>query len=170
VFAVTSMALAAAACGSDTDSSAGADGSVPANTAPNTNATDATTTGTEPMTTELPTDQTTTEPMGSRPAATVEATGTGSTMDRLAEIAIADAASRFGVDAATITLVSATAVTWRDGAAGCPVKGMQYTQVLTPGSVIVLDVDGTNRQYHTGGRRTDPFYCAQPERPSSTEP
>ncbi len=164
-----SLTFVLAACGSDSELGANAESSsaVASSATPVDSTVDSPTTiGADPVTSDRTTNPPTT---GSTENEPVETAGMATTMERLAAIAIADAASRCGVDPAVIRVVSATAVTWRDGAAGCPVKDMQYTQVMTPGSLIVLDVDGTNRQYHTGGRRSDPFYCAQPESPSSTE-
>ncbi len=86
---------------------------------------------------------------------------------QMADVAIADLAERIGgssTDAATIAVVSVDEVTWRNGSLGCPAKGMQYTQVLTPGTRIVLVHEGVEYEYHAGSGR-DPFYCAMPEAP-----
>lgn len=61
----------------------------------------------------------------------------------------ADLASRLGVTKDEISLVNAVAVTWNDTSLGCPEKGMMYTQVLTPGYRIILEVDGTQYDYRT---------------------
>ncbi len=43
---------------------------------------------------------------------------------------------------------------------------MSYTQVLVNGSLIVLEVNGANYEYHSGVGR-DPFYCPNPTAPVS---
>ena len=90
---------------------------------------------------------------------------TSGTPTPAAEQAIADLVTRLGLtDPSAISVESVDEVTWRNGSLGCPAKGMQYTQVLTPGTRIVLIHDGTTYEYHAGGGR-DPFYCATPEAP-----
>ena len=78
-----------------------------------------------------------------------------------------DLASR-GVDA-TPTLVSAEAVTWRNGALGCPQPGMQYTQALVDGMQVIVEAGGRQYDYRFGtGDR--PLLC-QGGRPGvSTRP
>jgi hypothetical protein len=81
-----------------------------------------------------------------------------------AETAVADLAVRLGVDAGSISVVSAEEVTWPDRSLGCPQPDMLYAQVLTNGSRIVLEHDGTRYAYHSGAGR-GPFYCAAPSAP-----
>jgi len=47
---------------------------------------------------------------------------------------------------------------WRSGALGCPEPGMNYTQALVPGALIILAVGKETHGYHAklGGK---PFYC-----------
>lgn len=61
---------------------------------------------------------------------------------------------------------SVETVTWPSGALGCPKPGMNYTQALVPGYRIVLIANGRKFSYH-GRKGGDPFYCANPESPSS---
>jgi hypothetical protein len=77
---------------------------------------------------------------------------------------VADLAARQGADPAAITVVSVEDVTWRNGAIGCPDPAMIYTQALVPGTRIVLELDGTRYQYHSGGARSI-FLCERPEPP-----
>jgi hypothetical protein len=79
---------------------------------------------------------------------------TGSNVD----IAVADLATRLDIDPTEIQIVSVEEVTWPDGSLGCPRPGMSYTQALVDGQLIVLSVDGTDYEYHSG-RTGDPFYC-----------
>ena len=80
------------------------------------------------------------------------------------EQAKSDLARRLGIAPGQVTLVSSEEVTWRDGSLGCPQKGMRYTQVLFNGSRIVLEADGKQYHYHSGGRR-GPFLCTNPQPP-----
>jgi hypothetical protein len=41
---------------------------------------------------------------------------------------------------------------------------MMYTQALVPGTRIILELDGTRYQYHSGGPRSI-FLCEHPEPP-----
>ena len=79
----------------------------------------------------------------------------------LTEMAVADLASRLGVDPASITVVLSQDVTWRDGSLGCPEPGMSYTQALVDGFRVILSADDTEYAYHSG-RDQPPFFCADP--------
>ncbi len=61
--------------------------------------------------------------------------------------AVNDAATRAGVDASVVTVVSADSVTWPNGAAGCPKMGFLYTDVITPGYRVVVEAGGTTYDY-----------------------
>lgn len=82
------------------------------------------------------------------------------------DLAIEDAAAHFDVDASSIEVVTAEAVTWSDGALGCPESGELYTQALVEGYRIELQVDGESVAYH-GEDGGDPFRCDDPEEPAS---
>lgn len=60
---------------------------------------------------------------------------------------LADAARRTGVDADALTVTRADAVTWRDGALGCPEPGMYYTQMLVNGYWIVVETETQRLDY-----------------------
>lgn len=77
------------------------------------------------------------------------------------EAAVADLATRLGIEPAAVEVVSVEEVTWRDGSLGCAQPGMAYTQALVPGSRIVLRADGAEHEYHQGGSKP-PFRCAEP--------
>jgi hypothetical protein len=74
------------------------------------------------------------------------------------DVARDDAATRASIDRAKITVVSAAAVTWSDGSAGCPEPGMMYTQALVPGYRIVLQAGDQVLNYHAT-RSGSPRYC-----------
>ena len=117
------------------------------------------------MTEPVPTEPTGSTDHGSTPADSAPPT-LSPTAQRLADVAIADLLTRLdaSADPADIAVVSVEEVNWRNGSLGCPAKGMQYTQVITPGTRIVLTHDGVSYEYHAGSGR-DPFYCATPEAP-----
>ena len=81
-------------------------------------------------------------------------------IDPVAQPAVTDLAVRLGVEESAINVVSVDEVTWSDGSLGCPEPGMMYTQALEHGLLIVLEVDGTKFEFHSGAGR-DPFYCAK---------
>ena len=83
-----------------------------------------------------------------------------------AAAAVADLAVRQGVDPGAITVVGEENVTWPDSSLGCPEPGMAYMQVLTDGVRLVLELDGTRYEYHAGGSRPVPFFCANPSPPA----
>ena len=61
-------------------------------------------------------------------------------------------AQRLAVSTSEIGLIEATSVTWPDSSLGCPQAGMVYTQVLTPGYLILLEHGGTMFEYHASNR------------------
>ena len=75
--------------------------------------------------------------------------------------AIADTATREGVDPAQVVVAAWSPVTWSDGSLGCPQPGMSYTQATVDGELLILRVESGLYQYHarTGGPFT---YCADP--------
>jgi hypothetical protein len=75
-----------------------------------------------------------------------------------------DLSERLGVELAVINLVSAEAVSWPDGSLGCPEKGMAYAQVITPGYLIVLEVNNVDYEYHAS-RDTVGVRCKDPQPP-----
>lgn len=52
------------------------------------------------------------------------------------------------ISKAAITITRAEAITWSDGALGCPQPGEVYTQATVPGYWIVLEVNGRSYDYH----------------------
>jgi len=98
---------------------------------------------------------------GGTPSMTPSPTSSSTPAGGPVEQAKADLAKRLSVDAARVTLVSSEEVTWSDGSLGCPEPGMMYTQALVPGARIILEVDGTQYNYHSGANRA-PFLCEHP--------
>lgn len=163
------VVMAVGACGSD-DAAAPADDPAPT-TRPGPTTPTGPTTPAEPST--GPTTEPSTEPSsgattGPAPSASIPSGGDalGPTAQQLVDVAIADLVERFDLDptSTTIEVVSVDEVTWRDASLGCPEKDMQYAQVLTPGTRIILRHEGETFEYHAGAGR-DPFYCARPQEP-----
>ncbi len=72
--------------------------------------------------------------------------------------ALQDAAKRTQRDASQLRVALAEAVTWPDGALGCPEPGRQYTQVLVSGYRIRIAAGAETLEYH-GSLRGHPFLC-----------
>lgn len=97
--------------------------------------------------------------------AAIPSVAAGEVPAAMLEQAIADAASGAGVELSAIEVISAEAVTWSDGALGCPLPDQMYTQALVPGYRVVLDVGGEEMSFHAaeGGEFA---YCADPQPPA----
>ncbi|MBI4672390.1 MAG: hypothetical protein HY741_12095 [Chloroflexi bacterium] len=79
------------------------------------------------------------------------------TLEKLIQDARADLSKRANVPDSAITVKSAEPVEWRDTSLGCPIEGMMYAQVITPGYLIVLEAAGKEWKYHAS--RTQVMYC-----------
>ncbi|HUP17474.1 MAG TPA: hypothetical protein VM848_15670 [Acidimicrobiia bacterium] len=88
---------------------------------------------------------TTTEPTTST---TAEPAGVVQVPESMLSSVIEDAASRQSVGLAAVTVLSGQPVDWSDGSLGCPEPGMSYTQVLTPGYLVMVDAGGATLEYH----------------------
>jgi hypothetical protein len=74
------------------------------------------------------------------------------TLETAVQAALADAARRTGLPVESLQVQSAAAVTWGDGALGCPQPGMVYTQALVPGFRVRIQAGGQGLDYHAGRR------------------
>ena len=82
----------------------------------------------------------------------------GMTYQEQIDMAQNDLLERMNITEDQVEVWEAVGVDWRSGALGCPKKGMNYTQALVPGFLIVLRVGETEHHYHA--RRGDkPFFC-----------
>lgn len=77
------------------------------------------------------------------------------------DLAKADLIQRIGVREADIEVLGAEAVTWPNGAIGCPEPGRMYTQALVDGYQVILVVEGRSYAYHAGSDGV-PFLCESP--------
>lgn len=71
--------------------------------------------------------------------------------------ALADAARRSGLPASALQLISAEAVTWPDGAVGCPRPGLLYTQALVSGYQVRIRAGTELLSYHASARGSAAF-------------
>ena len=60
---------------------------------------------------------------------------------------------RLGVAEEAIVVRAVEAVQWHDSSLGCPRPDMTYTQAVTPGFRMVLEVQGRAYEYHTDAGR-----------------
>lgn len=90
-------------------------------------------------------------------------------LQSLIEKAKADLVGRLSIAANEITLLEAKSVVWPDSSLGCPEKDMVYTQVLTPGYLILLEHGGNTYEYHAGMGSTVTT-CVNPSPPVPGEP
>ena len=82
----------------------------------------------------------------------------------LIEIAKADLAQRLSIPASRINTIEAKGVFWPDASLGCPQPDAAYTQVLTPGYLILLESGDIKFEYHAD-LHNYVFYCENPTPP-----
>lgn len=76
---------------------------------------------------------------------------------QIVQIAVGDLAKRLQIGAEKISVSSVETTIWPDGSLGCPKQGMMYTQALTPGFKLILEVEGKSYPYHTDENETVVF-------------
>jgi len=66
----------------------------------------------------------------------------------------ADAAGRLGLalGAGDIHVQQVTARDWPDSSLGCPLQGEMYSQIVTPGYLVVISAAGKQLEYHADSR------------------
>jgi hypothetical protein len=115
---------------------------------------------------------------GSRPASSTPGGGSpqpsqsgqpaGSAPRDLIDGILADAASRTGLAAESLS-VDARHVVWNDGSLGCPEPGMSYIQVLTPGWHVLVRAGSRTLDYRASERGSFRL-CESPRRTSPSVP
>lgn len=88
---------------------------------------------------------TTTEPSTST---TSQSGGFIQVPESVLNLVIEDAANRQSIGVVGVTVLSGQPVDWSDGSLGCPEPGKSYTQVLTPGYLVLVDAGGVTLEYH----------------------
>lgn len=96
-------------------------------------------------------------------SASLAVTPEPASVESMRDHALRDLTRRLNILSADIEVVSAKAVTWADGAMGCPLPGFSYTQALVPGFHVVLAVGEEKYHYH-GGSVGRPLLCPQDRR------
>jgi len=86
----------------------------------------------------------------------------GEILTRQVSGAVADLSARTGIAEDAIVVSEARVVQWGSGAIGCPKEGMNYTQAIVPGVLVILETEGEFYRYH-GRSEADLLYCP-PER------
>ena len=79
-------------------------------------------------------------------------------MDQQIKGAITDLATRIKVAEDIINVREARSVQWGSGAVGCPKEGMNYTQAIVQGVLVILEADGVFYRYH-GRSEAELVYC-----------
>lgn len=87
----------------------------------------------------------------------------------LIEKAKEDLAQRLSISPIQINLLEMTEVEWSDSSLGCPQPGMDYLQVITPGYLILLEVDAQTYEYHSN-KDHYVLYCQSSIPPISPKP
>lgn len=170
VATVGALTLTLAACGPD-DGQQGADPTDPATTG-------AAPTGGEPST--EPTDEPTStfsapprtatpipKPTNEQPSPSTTVPGDQAESQQ-AKDAVSDLTQAEGAQASDVTVLRDEAVTWPDGAMGCPQPGMVYTQALVEGHYVQLELDGKTYHY-TGGQQGKLKRCDKPQVPQGPD-
>ena len=84
----------------------------------------------------------------------------GEILTRQVSEAVADLSDRLGVAVNDIRVVQARSVQWGSGALGCPEEGMNYTQAIVPGVLVILETNGVSYRYH-GRAKANLVYCPE---------
>ncbi len=72
--------------------------------------------------------------------------------------AVADLSARTGITSSAIKVSEARIVQWGSSAVGCPKEGMNYTQAMVPGVLVILEADDVSYRYH-GRSESALVYC-----------
>ena len=91
-------------------------------------------------------------PVSPSAPAVVSPTPVAASLASVTEAALADAATRTGLDTQALKVLSAEGVTWSDGSLGCPQPGMMYTQALVPGYRVRIQAGDRVLDYHASAR------------------
>lgn len=75
--------------------------------------------------------------------------GEQSSYRSIIELVVRDLALRLKLDRDQIQVLSIESVEWVDAGLGCPLPGMGYAQVVTPGYRVTLEAEGDAYLYHT---------------------
>ena len=65
------------------------------------------------------------------------------------DVVLTDAQTQFGVDDSAIVIEDATFQEWSNSCLDAAEEGESCDQAITPGFVVVIEIDGTQYEYHT---------------------
>jgi hypothetical protein len=149
--------VALAACGGDDSGSGATSGTVPgvSDTTPGSSVPPSSAPPSTPPFSVTPL------PSASSPSSQLPGTPMDPTLPLVAD-AVADLAGQLDISPGDVTVVAAREVTWPDGSLGCPEPGMMYTQALVDGTLVVLEANGQQYEYHGG---TPLVLCENPKSP-----
>lgn len=68
------------------------------------------------------------------------------------DAAVTDAASHLGVSRDTLHVDQVEPRQWPDSSLGCPQPGQLYSQIVTPGFLIVISSGAHQLEYHSDDR------------------
>ena len=74
-------------------------------------------------------------------------------IDSLVMLAKFDLALKTGADIEKMDVESVKEFDFADASLGVPEPGVEYTQVITPGYIIILYAEGKTYEYHASGER-----------------
>jgi hypothetical protein len=90
------------------------------------------------------------------PAMTPSASGARSVVPpesaAVVDAALVDGASHLNVRRDTLRVDRVESRDWPDASLGCPQPGLLYSQVVTPGYLVVIASDSHQLEYHTDSR------------------
>ena len=66
--------------------------------------------------------------------------------------ALCDAAAHLAVNSDALRVDQLEARQWGDSSLGCPKPGIMYSQIVTPGFLILITGAGKQLEYHTDAR------------------
>jgi len=74
-------------------------------------------------------------------------------IDSLVMLAKFDLTLKTGADIDKMAVESVEEFNFSDASLGVPEPGAEYTQVITPGYIIILNAEGATYEYHASGER-----------------
>jgi hypothetical protein len=92
---------------------------------------------------------------------TIQMTPFPSGLQTMVDISKEDLAKRLSIQVTEIKVSTVSEVLWQDSSLGCPQEGMAYTQVLTPGYLILLEYNNRKYEYHAN-KGNFVTYCMNP--------
>ena len=80
------------------------------------------------------------------------------------QAAVTHLAGELGISRDNVAVVSFEPVEWSDTSLGCPLPGMVYAQVITPGYMVLLEAAGQQYEIHTDRTGSSVVLCPSTSR------